>query len=46
MHFAGVNIPSYSQVRDVSKGMTVTEYGKKANAKYKQKLQSMNCLLE
>ncbi len=46
MHFAGVNIPSYSQVSDVSKGMTVTEYGKKANAKYKQKLQSMNCLSE
>lgn len=46
MHFAGVNIPSYSQVRDVSKGMTVTEYGKKASAKYKQKLQSMNCLSE
>ena len=46
MHFAGVNIPIDSQIRDVSKGMTVTEYGKKANAKYKQKLQSMNCLSE
>ncbi|BAY84453.1 hypothetical protein NIES267_39490 [Calothrix parasitica NIES-267] len=44
MHFAGVNIPIDSQVRDVSKGMTVTEYGKKASAKYKQKLASMNCL--
>ncbi|MEO0844119.1 MAG: hypothetical protein AAF063_35355, partial [Cyanobacteria bacterium J06643_5] len=44
MHFAGVNIPIDSQIRDVSKGMTVFEYGKKANAKYKQKLQSMNCL--
>ena len=46
MHFAGVNIPIDSQIRDISKGMTVREYGKKANAKYKQKLQSMNCLSE
>ena len=44
MHFAGINIPIDSQVRDVSKRITVTEYGEKASAKYKQKLQSMNCL--
>ncbi|MGB3651953.1 MAG: hypothetical protein WBA41_12185 [Rivularia sp. (in: cyanobacteria)] len=44
MHFAGVNIPIDSQIRDVSKGMTVKEYGEKAKAKYKQNLQSMNCL--
>ena len=46
MHFAGANIPIDSQVRDVSKGITVTEYGKKASAKYRHKLQSMNCLSE
>ena len=46
MYFAGVNIPIDSQVRDVSKGITVTEYGKKTSAKYKRKLQSMNCLSE
>ncbi|MBV6627370.1 MAG: hypothetical protein KI793_31260 [Rivularia sp. (in: Bacteria)] len=44
MHFAGVNIPIDSQIRDVSKGMTVFEYGNKVSAKYKQKLSSMNCL--
>jgi hypothetical protein len=44
MHFAGVNIPIDSQIRDVSKGMTVKEYGEKAKAKYKHNLQSMNCL--
>jgi hypothetical protein len=46
MHFAGVNIPIDSQVRDVSKGMTIFEYGEKAKNKYKQELQSMNCLSE
>ncbi|MGB3642178.1 MAG: hypothetical protein WBA39_32050, partial [Rivularia sp. (in: cyanobacteria)] len=46
MHFAGVNIPIDSQISDVIKGMTVTEYGKKTSAKYKQKLQSMNCFSE
>ena len=44
MHFAGVNIPIDSQIRDVNKGMTVFEYGEKAKAKYNQILQSMNCL--
>jgi hypothetical protein len=46
MYFAGVNIPIDSQVSDVSKGITVTEYGKKTSGKYKQKLESMNCLSE
>ena len=44
MHFAGVNIPIDSQIRHVSKGMTVFEYGNKVSAKYNQKLSSMNCL--
>ncbi len=46
IHFAGVNIPIDSQVSDVSKGVTVIEYGKKTSAKYKQKLQTMNCFSE
>ena len=44
MHFAGVNIPIDSQIRDVSKGMTVFEYGEKTKNEYKQNLKSMNCL--
>ncbi|MGB6298374.1 MAG: hypothetical protein WBF90_19615, partial [Rivularia sp. (in: cyanobacteria)] len=44
MHFAGANIPIDSQIRDLNKGMTVTEYGQKTKNKYKQKLESMNCL--
>ncbi|MEL6462257.1 MAG: hypothetical protein AAFQ91_29235 [Cyanobacteria bacterium J06621_15] len=44
MHFAGVNIPIDSQIRDVSKGMTVFEYGDKTKNEYKQNLKSMNCL--
>ncbi|MEO0842165.1 MAG: hypothetical protein AAF063_25090 [Cyanobacteria bacterium J06643_5] len=44
MHFAGVNIPIDSQVRDVSKGMTIFEYGEKAKDKYKRNLKSMNCI--
>lgn len=44
MHFAGVNIPIDSQIRDVSKGMTVFEYGEKTKNGYKQNLKSMNCL--
>ena len=44
MHFAGVNIPIDSQVRDVNKGMTVFEYGEKTKNEYKQNLKSMNCL--
>ncbi|MEM9925392.1 MAG: hypothetical protein AAF915_16840 [Cyanobacteria bacterium P01_D01_bin.50] len=44
MHFAGINIPIDSQVRDVSKGMTVFEYGEKTKNEYKQNLKSMNCL--
>ena len=44
MHFAGVNIPIDSQIRDVSKGITVKKYGENTKAKYKQNLKSMNCL--
>ena len=44
MHFAGVNIPIDSQIRDVSKGITVFEYGEKNKARYKQNLNLMNCL--
>ena len=44
MHFAGVNIPIDSQIRDVSKGMTVFEYGEQTKNEYKQNLKSMNCL--
>ena len=44
MYFAGVNIPIDSQIRDVSKGMTVFEYGEKTKNEYKQNLKSMNCL--
>ncbi|MDY6897590.1 MAG: hypothetical protein SWZ49_05855 [Cyanobacteriota bacterium] len=46
MYFGGVNIPIDAQISDVSKGMTVTEYGQKTKNKYKQTLQSMNCLSE
>ena len=44
MHFAGVNIPIDSQIRDVRKGITVFEYGEKTKNEYKQNLKSMNCL--
>ncbi len=44
MHFAGTNIPIDSQVSDLSKGISVKEYGKNTNYQYKQNLKSMDCL--
>mgnify|MGYP001795837745 CR=1 FL=1 len=44
MHFAGENIPINSKISDLSKGITVKEYGENTNYKYKQNLKSMDCL--
>ncbi|NJO64988.1 MAG: hypothetical protein HC836_44815 [Richelia sp. RM2_1_2] len=44
MYFAGVNIPIDSRISDLSKGITVKEYGEDTNYKYKQNLKSMDCL--
>ncbi|PAX52367.1 hypothetical protein [Brunnivagina elsteri] len=43
IYIAGTNIPIDSQVSDVSSGNTIKEYSEKANTKYSQNLQSMNC---
>ncbi|MBF2016907.1 MAG: hypothetical protein IGS23_17270 [Rivularia sp. T60_A2020_040] len=43
MSFAGTNIPIDSRISDVSKGISVKEYGKDTNYQYKQNLKLMDC---